>query len=179
MTRKKRTRRKKPESKSMTLNAAIGIVGVLLLGFIYSFSRDVSHTGIPIEVTFPQHEEEIILAVDVYKENPIHNIKVEVLNGCGKKRIAAMTADFLRRNQIDVVRADDADHHNYPTTTIIQRNEKAESLKRVSESFGIQWDNEIHVKIVPDESLGVDVTVVIGKDFENFSTLSDFISNSY
>ena len=163
----------------MTLNAAIGIVGVLLLGFIYSFSKNISHTGIPIEVTFPQLEEEIILAVDVYEENPIHNIKVEVLNGCGKKGIAAMTADFLRRNQLDVVRADDADHHNHPTTMIIGRNEKVESLKRVSESFGIQWDNEIHVKIVPDESLGVDVTVVIGKDFENFSTLSDFISNSY
>ncbi len=161
----------------MTLNAAIGIAGVLLLGFIYSFSRNVSHTGTRIEVTFPQQKKEQ-LAVNVFKENPIHNIKVEVLNGCGKKGIAAMTADFLRRNQIDVVRADDADHHNYPTTTIIQRNEKAESLKRVSESFGIQMDNEIHVKIVPDESLGVDVTVVIGKDFENFSTLSDFIFNS-
>ena len=163
----------------MTLNAAIGIVGVLLLGFIYSFSRNVSHTGVPIEVTFPQQKEGPRLAIEVYKDHPIHNIKVEVLNGCGNKGIAARTADFLRRNQIDVVRADDADHHNYPTTTIIQRNEKAESLKRVSESFGIQWDNEIHVKIVPDESLGVDVTVVIGKDFENFSTLSDFISNSY
>ena len=163
----------------MTLNAAIGIVGVLLLGFIYSFSRNISHTSIPIEVTFPQQKEGPRLAIEVYKDHPIHNIKVEVLNGCGNKGIAAMTADFLRRNQIDVVRADDADHHNYPTTTIIQRNEKAESLKRVSESFGIQWDNEIHVKIVPDESLGVDVTVVIGKDFENFSTLSDFISNSY
>ena len=163
----------------MTLNAAIGIVGVLLLGFIYSFSRNVSHTGVPIEVTFPQQKEGPRLAIEVYKDHPIHNIKVEVLNGCGKKGIAAMTADFLRRNQLDVVRADDADHHNHPTTMIIQRNEKVESLKRVSQSFGIQWDNEIHVKIVPEESLGVDVTVVIGKDFENFSTLSDFISNSY
>ena len=46
--------KQKSQSQSMTLNAAIGIVGVLLLGFIYSFSRNVTHTGVPIEVTFPK-----------------------------------------------------------------------------------------------------------------------------
>ena len=92
----------------MTLNAAIGIVGVLLLGFIYSFSRNVTHTGVPIEVTFPKIENQPRLAVEVYEENPIQDIKVEVLNGCGIKGIAARTADFLRSNQVDVVRSDNA-----------------------------------------------------------------------
>ncbi|GIS53041.1 hypothetical protein Ct9H90mP29_00830 [bacterium] len=45
---KNKTRRKtkKLNQQHLTLNAAIGIVGVLLLGFIYSFSQNASYTGV-------------------------------------------------------------------------------------------------------------------------------------
>ena len=158
----------------MTLNAAIGIVGVVLLGFIYSFSRNVTHSGVPIEVTFPKIEVQS-LAVEVYQANPIQNIKVEVLNGCGIKGIAARTADFLRTHQVDVVRSDNADRYDYPNTVIISRNENVESLKAVSRSFGIAMNDETHILIVPDESLGVDVTVILGKDIYDFPELSSLI----
>ena len=158
----------------MTLNAAIGIVGVVLLGFIYSFSRNVTHSGVPIEVTFPKIEVQS-LAVEVYQANPIQNIKVEVLNGCGIKGIAARTADFLRSHQVDVVRSDNADRYDYPNTVIISRNENVESLKAVSRSFGIAMNDETHILIVPDESLGVDVTVILGKDIYDFPELSSLI----
>ncbi len=175
MARKKGPRPKKnTHSQSLTLNAAIGIVGVLLLGFIYSFSRNVSHIGIPIEVTFPKIAVQT-LAVDVYMENTIQDIKVEVLNGCGIKGIAARTADFLRANHVDVVRSDNADNHNYPNTIIISRNENIESLKAVSRSFGIALDDKTHILIDPDESLGVDVTVILGKDIYDFPELSGLI----
>ena len=166
--------KKKTQSQSLTLNAAIGIVGVLLLGFIYSFSRNVSHTGVPIEVTFPKIAVQT-LAVDVYMENVIQDIKVEVLNGCGIQGIAARTADFLRANHVDVVRSDNADNHNYPNTIIISRNENIESLKAVSRSFGIALDDKTHILIDPDESLGVDVTVILGKDIYDFPELSGLI----
>tara|TARA_Y100001970_G_C14090861_1_gene779967 strand:+ start:599 stop:1141 length:543 start_codon:yes stop_codon:yes gene_type:complete len=168
-------RKKKAQSQSITLNAAIGIVGVLLLGFIFSFSRNITHTGVPIEVTFPEIRNQPRLAVDVYEENPIQNIKVEVLNGCGITGIAAKTADLLRSNQVDVIRSDNADHHDYPNTVIISRNENVESLKAVSESFGLAMNDEKHVLIVPDESLGVDVTVILGKDIHEFPELSGLI----
>ena len=175
MARKKGSRhKKKTQSQSMTLNAAIGIVGVLLLGFIYSFSRNVTHSGVPIEVTFPKIEVQS-LAVEVYQANPIQNIKVEVLNGCGIKGIAARTADFLRSHQVDVVRSDNADRYDYPNTVIISRNENVESLKAVSRSFGIAMNDETHILIVPDESLGVDVTVILGKDIYDFPELSSLI----
>ena len=175
MARKKGSRhKKKTQPQSMTLNAAIGIVGVLLLGFIYSFSRNVTHSGVPIEVTFPKIEVQS-LAVEVYQANPIQNIKVEVLNGCGIKGIAARTADFLRTHQVDVVRSDNADRYDYPNTVIISRNENVESLKAVSRSFGIAMNDETHILIVPDESLGVDVTVILGKDIYDFPELSSLI----
>ena len=176
MARKKGLhRKKKSQSQSMTLNAAIGIVGVLLLGFIYSFSRNVTHTGVPIEVTFPKIDPRP-LAIEVYQKNPIQNIKVEVLNGCGLKGIAAQTAEFLRENHVDVVRSDNADHYDYPNTVIISRNENVESLKAVSKSFGVPLDDKTHILTDPDESLGVDVTVILGKDITNFTAISDFIS---
>jgi len=174
--RKGSRRKKKPQTQSLTLNAAIGIVGVLLLGFMYSFSRNVTHTGVPVVVEFPNTPNQPRLAVEVYEENPIQDIKVEVLNGCGIKGIAAKTADFLRTNQVDVVRSDNADHHDYPTTVIISRNENIESLKAVTKSFGISTNDESHIRIVPDESLGVDVTVIIGKDIHEIPNLSGLIS---
>ena len=166
--------KKKSHSQSLTLNAAIGIVGVLLLGFIYSFSRNVSQTGVPIEVTFPKVIAQPF-AVDIYMSNPIQDIKVEVLNGCGIKGIAARTADFLRANHVDVVRSDNADNHAYPNTIIIGRNENMESLKVVAKSFGFALDDKTHILIDPDESLGVDVTVILGKDIYSIPELSSLI----
>ena len=148
----------------MSLNAAIGIIGTILLGFIFSFSSNINHNGVPIDVTFPEIENQPMLAIEVYEKNPIQDIKVEVLNGCGIKGIAAKTADYLRSNQVDVIRSDNADNHNYPNTIIISRNENLESLKAVTESFGLSLKDEKHVFIVPDESLGVDITVILGKD---------------
>ena len=129
----------------MTLNGAIGIVGVLLLGFIISFSRNVSHSGVLVEVTFPEVVDQPRLAVEVFEKNPIQDIKVEVLNGCGVQGLAGKTTEFLRLKQVDVVRSDDADHHNYPKTVIIQRNENIETLKRVSDSFGVLIDDKSRI----------------------------------
>ena len=45
MPRKQTLRKpKKQNQQYLTLNAAIGIVGVLLLGFIYSFSQKIKET---------------------------------------------------------------------------------------------------------------------------------------
>ena len=178
MARKKAPRKtRKNTSQNLTLNAAISIVGVLLLGFIYSFSQNTTHTGVPIEVTFPKIDDQPRLAVDVFEKNPIQNIKVEVLNGCGIKGIAAKTADFLRLHQVDVVRSDNADRYDYPNTIIIGRNENYASLKVVTQSFGIPMENDTNIKHEPDESLGVDVTVILGKDIHSFTEVFDFISN--
>ncbi len=94
MPRKKTFRRQKKQNQpSLTLNAAIGIVGVLLLGFIYSFSQNSSHRGIPMEVNLPKNHEPKRLAAEIHDLNQVQDKKVEVLNGCGIKSIAAKTAE--------------------------------------------------------------------------------------
>ena len=174
----RKNNRKKPNllTKEVLLNGAISIAGILLLGFIFSFSKNVSHGGIPIDVVFPDLDKEPRLAIDVYEQNPIKDIKVEVLNGCGIKGIAAKASDFLRLQQVDVIRSDNADKYDYTNTTIIGRNENFESLKIVAESLGLSVENKTSIKHEPDESLGVDVTVILGKDIADFKELFDFIS---
>ena len=146
------------------------------MGFIFSFSKNASHKGIPVDVVFPETEKEPRLAIEVYEQNPIKDIKVEVLNGCGIKGIAAKASDFLRQQQVDVVRSDNADKYDYLNTTVIGRNENFESLKIVAESLGLSVDNKTNIKHEPDESLGVDVTVILGKDIVDFKELFNFIS---
>jgi len=168
--------KKKLQKQNMILNGAIGIVGVFLMGFFVSFSKNLSHDGVPVEVTFPEIKNQPKLAVDVYKKNPIQNIKIEVLNGCGEKGLAAVASKFFRMNKIDVVRADNAEHHDYLNTIIIQRNENIKSLDMVTKSFGISNTDKERIKIIPDETLGVDVTVILGKDYQLFPEFNDFIS---
>ena len=164
-------------SENFLLNVSIGIAGIFLLGFIYSFSRNATQDGVPIKVTFPKSENEP-LALDIYQESPIQDIKIEVLNGCGIKGLAAKTTSFFRSKQIDVIRSDNADRYNYSKTIIISRNENIKSLKAVAESFQISPNDTNHIKIDPDESLGVDVTVILGKDIKSFNEISNFFDEN-
>ncbi|MAJ90657.1 MAG: hypothetical protein CMF40_00510 [Legionellales bacterium] len=176
--KKARRKSKKLNQQSLTLNTAMGIVGVILLGFIYSFSKNTSHTGIPIEVNFPEKDIPRRLAADVYNENPLQNVKVEVLNGCGIKGIAAKTATFLRlEHQINVIRSDNADNHDYPYTIIITRKEELEARKLICRSFGIPLDNETILRHEPDESVDLDATIIIGKDIHTYPEIFAYISS--
>ena len=176
--KKARRKSKKLNQQSLTLNTAMGIVGVILLGFIYSFSKNTSHTGIPIEVNLPEKDIPRRLAADVYNENPLQNVKVEVLNGCGIKGIAAKTATFLRlEHQINVIRSDNADNHDYPNTIIITRKEELEARKLICRSFGIPLDNETILRHEPDESVDLDATIIIGKDIHTYPEIFAYISS--
>ena len=162
----------------LPLDIAIGIIGILLLSFIYSFSKKTTHPGVSVEVTFPSPNEPRMLAKEVFQKNPIQNVKIEVLNGCGIKGIASKTSEYLRMNhQIDVIKSDNADRYNYPNTLIIGRNEDVEKIILVSKSFGVSVKNKNIVKHEPDESLGVDVTVILGEDITSYSKIFDFTND--
>ena len=170
--------KKKMKANESFLNIAIAILGMLFVGFIYSFSQQKYNEGSSITINSAEKKSEPILAKDIYKTNPINNVRVEVLNGCGEALLASKTTDFLRSKMIDVVKSDNADHYNYKKTLIIQRNENFNSFKKITKSFGIQPD-DIRVQIIPDESLGVDVTIIIGKDYSSLTTFSEYLSINY
>ncbi len=123
-----------------------------------------------MDVTFPASKDVPKLAVEIYEENPILDIKVEVLNGCGVKGVAGIMSDFLRENQLDVVRAENADHFEYNETLIIQRNEDIRALQTVAQAMGFDMNDRTRVLVKPDPSLDVSLTVIIGKDYANLSS---------
>ena len=101
------------------------------------------------------------------------------MNGCGIKGIAAKTSEFLRsEHRIDVIRSDNANNYNYSKTIIIGRNENLDKILSVSKAFDISINNTTHIRHVPDETLGVDVTVILGKDINSFPHISEYMSQS-
>ena len=159
----------------MLVNSAIAILSLLLLAFIFSFSNRQIQTGVPIEITFPSLPDTPKLAIEIYEENPILDIEVEILNGCGVPGLAEKVSNYLRSQQMDVVRSDNADHYNYDQTILILRNENLEGLKKVSQSFGINEQDELRIKHIPDEKLSVDITVIIGSDFATIKPLVEYL----
>jgi hypothetical protein len=165
---------KRRDIKGMLVNSAIAILSLLLLAFIFSFSNRQIQTGVPIEITFPSLPDTPKLAIEIY-EKPILDIEVEILNGCGVPGLAGKVSDYLRSQQMDVVRSENADHYNYDQTMLILRNENFEGLKKVSQSFGINEQDELRIKHIPDEQLSVDITVIIGSDFATIKPLVDYL----
>ena len=174
-----RQKKKSHPYQNLPLDIAIGVAGIFLLGFIYSLSQNTVHTGIPVEVTFPNLDEPKRLAKELYNENPIKDIKVEVLNGCGIKGIAAKTSEFLRsKHRIDVIRSDNADKYDYLRTIIIGRNEDLGKILSVTKAFEIEINNKSYVQHEPDETLGVDVTIILGKDIISFPHIAAYVAES-
>ena len=67
---------------------------------------------------------------------------------------------------------------SYQQTLIIQRNEKIESLIKIADSFDIDYTDSTHIQVTPDESLCLDVTVILGADYRKFAELIKHISAS-
>ena len=51
-------------------------------------------------------------------------------------------------------------------------------LKKIADSFDIDYTDSNHIQVVPDESLCLDVTVIMGADYRKFAELIEHISNS-
>ena len=162
--------------KVQFLKTYILFVGFVAFGFIYLSSGELIHLSLTNELIFPQISPQLFLAKNVYVEHPNQNIEVEVLNGCGVPFLAAKTTDFLRSKHFDVVFSGNAKNQLYQHTMILQRNEKIENLKKIADSFGLELDDSKHIIIVPDESLCLDVTVILGADYRKFAELTEHIN---
>lgn len=158
------------------VNAGIAILSLLLLAFIFSFSSRQTRGGVPIEVHFPVSSNNKILAADIYNSNPILDIDVEILNGCGEPGLATKFSNFLRNEKIDVVRSDNADHFDYNRTILIQRNENVKAVKLVADALGFDIKNSSRVKIETDSNLDVDLTLIIGKDYNSIKSFTQYLN---
>ena len=153
------------------VNSGIAIMSLLLVAFIFSFSERQVQSGVPIEVKFPSMPDTPKLATEIYESNPLLDIQVEILNGCGTPGIAAKFSELLRDKRVDVVRSENADHFEYEKTVLIQRNENIAGMKHVAQALGFNIENPEKVITSIDPNLDVDLTLIIGKDYPSISSI--------
>ena len=162
--------------KVQFLKTYILFVGIVSFGFIYLFSGDLIHQTLTTELIFPVIPPQLMVARQLYVEHPNQSTEVEVLNGCGVANLAARTTEFLRSKHFDVVFEGNMENQQYQHTLIILRNEKVESLIKIANSFNIDYTDISHIQITPDESLCLDITVILGADYIKFAELTEHIN---
>ena len=140
---------------SLFLNAAIGFLSVLLIVLLIALGTRVIYPRI-----FNQR-------VETNSQLISEIIQIEVLNGCGIPGIANSFTGVLRANGFDVVETGNYDHFDLQQTIIISRSGVLDNAKRVASALGVE---EIHVIREESPDYFLDVTVVIGHDYEQLNT---------
>ena len=87
-------------------------------------------------------------------------IQVEVMNGSGTQGLARVGTRTLRRAGVDVVYFGNADT-TYDSTRLIVRRGSREPADELRELLGAG-----KIEVAPDSTRRVDVTVILGKDWE-------------
>ena len=101
-------------------------------------------------------------------------IQIEVLNGCGEKGIADLYANFLRKNNYDVIDYKNADNFNYNSSKIIVHNNNL-AVENVADLFDIESKN---VDYLFNENIFYDMTLIVGKDYKQLESF-DKVSKYY
>jgi len=144
----------KNKSTPLFLNTAIGFLGVLLLILIASLVT---------RIVFPRIENQRALEESEFVTNII---QLEVLNGCGVPGMATRYTDKIREFGFDVVETGNFDHFNVEHSFILSRSGSLENAYRVAQAIGVD-EGRVIIEESPDFYL--DVTLVIGADYENLN----------
>lgn len=88
-----------------------------------------------------------------------NSIRVEVLNGTGMDGLARRTTRHLRYRGIDVVYLGTAASDTFATTVLLVRRGDSSAGARVRDALGAGV-----VRLEPDPSLLLDVSVIVGRD---------------
>ncbi|MEX2604566.1 MAG: LytR C-terminal domain-containing protein [Gracilimonas sp.] len=142
-------------TNDLFLNAAIGFLSVLLIVLIVGLFTRIIYPRIFNERT--ELESELISDI----------IQIEVLNGCGVSGIANAYTGHLRTNGFDVVQTGNFETFDLQETIIISRSGVMANAYRVANALGVSEQNVIR-ESSPDFYL--DVSVIIGHDFEKLNT---------
>ncbi len=143
-------------NSNLYLNSAIGFLSVLLIGLLISlFSRIIYPRILNQRVETPNAE--LIGSI----------IQLEVLNGCGESGIANNFTSLLRDNGFDVVETGNFERFDVENTFIISRGPSTTNAQRVAAALGVN-----NTYIIREESpdFYLDVTVVLGKDYQSLNT---------
>ena len=158
--RKRPIRRKSNNNlKTISLNVTLGILAVLVFGFLTSgINRIFFNSG--IDADYP--DLSTLLTKTSYEKKTGHKIQVEIWNGCGISNLAVMYKDFLRNEGLDVLDSKNADHFNYLETIILHHRGDINRALVLVDILKIDKSSIVDDK---NENLFYDLTLIIGKDY--------------
>lgn len=142
------------QTKNLILNSVIGFLSVLLILLLFALGTRLLYPRIVNERVI----EDPALISDV--------IQMEVLNGVGISGLANQFTGTLRQFGFDVVETGNFDHFDVPNTLVISRNGQVENARRVARAIGIE---EQFILREESPEFYLDVTLIIGNDFENLN----------
>jgi hypothetical protein len=96
---------------------------------------------------------------------PSGRVRVEVLNAGGRPNLARSATDELRAVGFDVVYFGNADRFDQAMSVVLDRVGSVDRARAVADALGIRT-----VRSEPDTNLFVDVSVVLGSEWEPRST---------
>lgn len=103
---------------------------------------------------------------EIQPQNKIsHIIQVEVLNACGSAGLADKFTDLLRSKKFDVVKTGNFSSFDIDNSFVIDRVGNKQYAYSLADSIGISKSNVIQQF---NKNYYLDVTLVIGKDFNKF-----------
>ncbi|MEW6556154.1 MAG: LCP family protein [Elusimicrobiota bacterium] len=104
---------------------------------------------------------------DIKKFATYSDIVVEIFNAAGKPNLAGKMRRFLIKQNFDVIKIGSYEWDSkYEKTLVIDRMGRLEKAQHVAASIGAK---EVITKI--DESRGVDVTIIIGRDWQGLKDI--------
>jgi len=90
-------------------------------------------------------------------------IKVQILNGCGKTGIAKKAREYLTKRDYEVRDVGNADRQDYRFSEVVNRGNNATAARDLAHQLGI---DESRIKRKPAApGLDVELTFIIGADF--------------
>lgn len=93
-------------------------------------------------------------------------IQVEVLNGCGVSGVADRFTDFLRTNNLDVVKSGNYITDDVSESLVIDRSGNMANAFKTAKILGIKSENVIQQL---NKDYFLDVSIVIGRDYFNLT----------
>jgi hypothetical protein len=91
------------------------------------------------------------------------SITVEVLNGTKVPGLANRARELLQSYDLEVMPASNADNDQYQNTVVLDRTGKMDDAKKVADIIKCA---RIYSKPDPQMDQAVDVTVILGRDFD-------------
>ncbi len=150
-TKKKKLKKKNSDKPRFFMVTAIttGLLGAFVLLFLLSFFRQVTVSSAP------EMRKDIV--------------RVQILNGCGIKGLAERTGDIIRNieNQsirFDVVEVKNAPVFGFDRTLVVSRKTDDRGAQLMAEQ--LELPNPVLTERLARNPLEIDVTLVVGSDFE-------------